>query len=157
MALYLTLILGLGGTALLDTGEVFAIALLVLTISTQTLFLLGSGRTELSRPIRGWRLVIPTAVASLLLAILIGGAGLALSELFYLDTEEWAFLSLWTLVAVSWIVCGFLLFIYCQGWERFTMIGRLTGILFAGSLAALLVSIPPILSSAGGRDTLWGF
>ncbi len=142
LALYLALILGLGGIALFNAGEAFAIAVLVFTFSTQALFLLGSGKLELSRPIRGWRLVMPAAVAGLMLAILIGGAGLALSELFYLDTEEWISVALLALVAASWIVWSLLLFVYCQGWERFTIIERLTGLIFTGSLASFLVSIP---------------
>ncbi len=142
LALYLALILSLGGTALLDAGEVFAIGLLVLTFSAQALFLLGSGRTELTRPIRGWRLVAPTAVAGLMLAILIGGAGLALSEVFYLEDGQWTAAALLALVAASWIVWSLLLFVYCQGWERFTILERLTGLIFTGSLASFLVSIP---------------
>ncbi len=35
LALYLTLILGLGGTAFFEAGEAFAVALLVFTFSTQ--------------------------------------------------------------------------------------------------------------------------
>lgn len=142
LALYLALILGLGGTALSDAGQAFAVAVLVLTLGSQALLIFGSGKLELTRPIRGWRLVIPTAVAGLMLAILIGGAGLALSELFYLDTAEWISVALLALVAASWIVWSLLLFVYCQGWERFNIIGRLTGLIFAGSLATLLVSIP---------------
>lgn len=135
--------MGLGGTALLDAGGALsAVALLVLTFSSQALFLLGSGKLELSRPLSGWRLAIPATVVGLMLAILIGGTGLALSELFYLDTEEWAFLGLWALMGTSWIVWSFLLFIYCRGWERFNVIGRLIGVLFAGTLATFLVSIP---------------
>ena len=45
-------------------------------------------------------------------------------------------------MAVSWIVWSLLLFIYTQGGERVTVIGKLTGLIFAGSLATLLVSIP---------------
>jgi len=142
LALYLALILGLGGTALSDAGQAFAVAVLVLTLGSQALLIFGSGKLELTRPIRGWRLVIPTAVAGLMLAILILGAGLALSELFYLDTAEWISVALLALVAASWIVWSLLLFVYCQGWERFNIIGRLTGLIFAGSLATLLVSIP---------------
>ncbi len=142
LTLYLALILGLGGTALFNAGEAFAVAVLVFTFSTQALFLLGSGKLELSRPIRGWRLVTPTAVAGLMLAILIGGTGLALSEVFYEEDGEWTAPALLALVAVSWIVWSLLLFIYCQGWERFTVIGKLTGLIFAGSLASFLVSIP---------------
>ena len=142
LALYLALILGLGGIALFNAGEAFAVAVLVFTFSTQALFLLGSGKLELSRPIRGWRLVTPTAVAGLMLAILIGGTGLALSEVFYEEDGEWTAPALLALVAVSWIVWSLLLFIYCQGWERFTVIGKLTGLIFAGSLASFLVSIP---------------
>ena len=141
LALYLSLILGFGGTVLFDAGEVFAVAALVFTFSTQALFLLGSGRLELARPIRGWRLIIPAVVAGLMLAILIGGAGLALSELFYLD-GEWVSVGLFALVALSWIVWSLLLFIYCQGWERFAVVERLTRLIFASSLATLLVSIP---------------
>ncbi len=142
LALYLALILGLGGTALSDAGQAFAVAVLVLTLCSQALLIFGSSKLELTRPIRGWRLVIPTAVAGLMLAILIGGAGLALSELFYLEDGQWTTPALLALVAVSWIVWSLLLFVYCQGWERFNIIGRLTGLIFAGSLATLLVSIP---------------
>jgi len=142
LALYLALILGLGGIALFDPGETLAVAVLVLTLGSQALLIFGSGKLELTRPIRGWRLVIPTAVAGLMLAILIGGAGLALSELFYLEDGQWTTPALLALVAVSWIVWSLLLFVYCQGWERFNIIGRLTGLIFAGSLATLLVSIP---------------
>ncbi len=141
LALYLGLVLGLGGIAFFGAGEVFAVVVLIFTFATQALFLLGSGKLELSRPVRGWRLIIPMAVAALMLAILIGGAGLALSELFYLD-GEWVSRALLAMVVASWFVWGFLLFVYCQGRERFSIIARLTGLIFAGSLASLLVSIP---------------
>ncbi len=141
LALYLALILSLTGIALFDGGGEFAVAALVLTLVSQALLIFGSGKLELTRPTRGWRLVIPTVVAGLMLAILIGGAGLALSELFYLD-DEWVSVALFALVALSWIVWSLLLFIYCQRRERFTVIGRLTGLIFAGSLGSLLVSIP---------------
>ena len=142
LALYLTLVLSLAGIALFDGGGEFAVAALILTLGSQALLIFGSGKLELSRPIRGWRLVAPAAVAGLMLAILIGGAGLALSEVFYLEDGQWTAPALLALVAVSWIVWSLLLFIYCQGWERFTVIGKLTGLIFAGSLASFLVSIP---------------
>ena len=140
LALYLGLVLSLGSTAFIDLRSAIPFAVLV-TLGFQALFIFGSGKLELNRPIRGWRLAIPAAVAGLMLAILIGGAGLALAELFYLE-EEWVFLAGLALMAVSWIAWSFLLFNYCQGWPRFNIIGRLTGLLFAGSLATLLVSIP---------------
>ena len=142
LTLYLALILGLGGTALLDIGATLAVAVMVLTFGSQALLIFGSGKLELTRPIRGWRLVTPTAVAGLMLAILIGGTGLALFEVFYQEDGQWTAPALLALVAVSWIVWSLLLFIYCQGWERFTVIGKLTGLIFAGSLASFLVAIP---------------
>ena len=142
LALYLALILSLAGLALFDGGDGFTVVvLLVLMFGSQALFLLGSGKLELSRPLRGLRLAIPAAVAGLMLAILIGGAGLALLELLEPDAD-WVFMGWLALVPVSWIVWSLLLYIYCRGQERFTTIGRLTGLLFAGSLAALMVSIP---------------
>ena len=142
LALYLTLVLSLAGIALFDGGGEFAVAALILTLGSQALLIFGSGKLELSRPIRGWRLVAPAVVAGLMLAILIGGAGLALSEVFYLEDGQWTAPALLALVPVSWVVWSVLLFIYCQGWERFTVIGKLTGLIFAGSLASFLVSIP---------------
>ncbi len=147
LALYLGLVLSLGGgTALFNEGgnegTAFVITVLALTLGSQALFLFGSGKLELSRPIRGWRLFIPTAVAGLMLAILIGAAALAIAELFYLNKGWVGVLLLYALVPVSWIAWSALLFVYCRGWERFTLIGRLTGLIFAGSLATLLVSIP---------------
>ena len=141
LALYSGLILSLSGIAFLGGGGGFAFAALVLTFGSQALLIFGSGKLELSRPIRGWRLVIPATVASLMLAILVGAVGGALWELFYLE-DDWIILVALALVAVSWIVWSLLIFIYCRGWEQINLIGRLTGLLLAGSLAALLVSIP---------------
>ena len=147
LALYLGLVLSLGGgTALFNEGgnegTAFVITVLALTLGSQALFLLGSGKLELSRPVRGWRLVIPAAVAGLMLAILIGAAAVATAELFYLNKGWVGVLLLYALVPVSWIVWSVLLFIYCRGRERFTILARLTGLIFAGSLATILVSIP---------------
>ncbi|MCH7620559.1 MAG: hypothetical protein IH870_01525 [Chloroflexi bacterium] len=141
LALYLGLVLSLGSTAFIDLRSAIPFAVLV-TLGFQALFIFGSGKLELNRPIRGWRLAIPAAVAGLMLAILIGGASLALLELFRLYEHILVFWRWMALMGVSWIVWSFLLFVYCQGWERFNIIGRLTGLIFAGSLATLLVSIP---------------
>ena len=141
LALYLALILSLGGIAFLGGGGGFAVTALTLTFGSQALFLLGSGKLELSRPILGWRLIAPAALAGLMLAILVGAVGGALWELFHLE-DDWIILVAVALLAVSWIVWSLLLFMYCRGWERITLLGRLTGLLIAGSLATLLVSIP---------------
>ena len=141
LALYLTLISSLGGIALLGGGGRFAVMVLVLTFGSQALFLFGSGKLELTRPIRGCRLIVPAAVAALMLAILIGSTVMALWELFYLE-DDWVIPAWLALVIVSWIAWGVLLFNFCRDRERFAIIERLTGLLFAGSLATLLVSIP---------------
>lgn len=141
LALYLAIILGLVGLAVADDGWFFALILLVLTFGSQGLFLYGSGRLELHRPIRGWRLVFPTAMASLMLTLLVGAVGLALSELFYLD-QDWLIFALLGLMAISWLVWTGLIWVYCQGRERFDALSRLTGLVFGGSLASLLVSVP---------------
>ena len=160
LALYLLLILSLVGTALLGFGEPFAViaiavVVLVFTFSSQALFLLGSGRTELSRPIRGWRLVIPAAMAGLLLALLVFGVNLAL--LILLETDAtWVYRWRWALVPVGWIAWSLPIFIYCRGWERIKIIGRLTGLLFAGGLATLLVTIPALLIATGRLHWLAG-
>ena len=141
LALYLALIMSLGGIDLLGGGGRFAVMVVVLTFGSQALFLFGSGKLELTRPIRGWRLIVPAAVAALMLAILIGSTVMALWELFYLE-DDWVIPAWLALVTVSWIAWGVLLFNFCRDRERFAIIERLTGLLFAGSLATLLVSIP---------------
>ena len=142
LALYLGLVLSLFGLVFFNGGEALVVAALALTFGSQAFFLFGSGRLELSRPVRGWRLVMPAVVAATMLAILIGGAGLALIELSNLQYNDQTLYLLLAGVPLSWLVWTLLLVIYFQGWERFTLIGRLTALVFAGSLAAFLFSVP---------------
>ena len=118
------------------------LTILAITVVSQAALILGAGSVQLSRPIRGWRLLIPVAVAAVMMVVLAGGLGLALGELFDLADEDWLLPVIAGFMGISWIFWGSLLFIYCRAAGRFTVLQKITAVIFAGSLVVLLVSIP---------------
>jgi len=115
---------------------------LAVLVLLQAVFIFGCGTVELGRPISGWRLLIPLAVASIMMAILIAGQALAVGELLDRPYAYWIGIIVYGAVGVSWICWGALSFIYCRGPERFVALRWLTTSLFAGSLVVLLTAIP---------------
>jgi hypothetical protein len=62
-------------------------------------------------------------------------------ELFRIEEDEAAML-FWLSVPLSWIFWGVLLFIYSKQWQRYRVLSRFSTMLFAGSLAELLATVP---------------
>lgn len=113
-------------------------------VVAQAMLILGTGTIQLCRPIRKRRLLLPVAAAAFMLAVLLGGLCVAAWELFELD--EWGFElhegGFIALLLASWVVWGWLLFVHVRHRPRYRVLGRLTTILFTGSLLELLATVP---------------
>ena len=86
LVLYIAIIVGLFGTILHDSlsdgGPLWPpILLLSVAVVSQVLFIFGAGTTNLCKPIRPRRLLIPAMVASLVMTVLVAGMLLAFIEL----------------------------------------------------------------------------
>jgi len=114
-----------------------------LFVVSQLVFVLGSGKIELCRPIRRRRLFLPVIAAGAMMAILAGALSLSLIELWEIDLqdngENFIF---WGIIIFSWIIWGILFYIHSHTLERFRAIKRLTTIVLGGSLIELLVAVP---------------
>jgi hypothetical protein len=149
LALYLLLILALLVMPLVTDGDGnavggMAIALGVMFVA-QALLIFGSGTIALCRPIRRRRLVLPVVVAATMLALLGLGLGIALWELFYLDdnpNQDFFGYLAFGVIGLSWIGWGVLLFGRLRDKPRYTVLRKLTTLIFAGSLAELLATVP---------------
>ena len=158
LALYVTLVLALLFGWLLEKDWLAVGIAAAIGLVAQVIFIVGAGRRDLCRPLRKRRLIVPVIVASLMFGLLALGLGLALTELFQLDTmpaKEGSYPILLTVfgeniyytvfmlaIAASWLGWGILLFLYGRRWQRFRVLSRLTALLFCGSLAELLATIP---------------
>lgn len=141
--LYALLLLALL-TSSLFVGPAFIIMAGVM-LAAQALFIFGAGTVELCRPIRRRRLALPVIVASLMFTLLVMGLFVALSELFEIDTtlrEDLFVFIFWSLIPLSWVGWGLLLWIYAKDWNRMRVLSRLSTMLFAGSLLELLATVP---------------
>jgi hypothetical protein len=140
LVLYVVLVTGL---FLISFVGVASLMLLGALFFMQALFILGAGTMELCRPIRKRRLWLPVMVAALMLAALVGGLFVALSELFYLERvvpgDSWD-LAFWIMVIGSWVLWGVLLWVRVRRWRRMRVLTRLSVLLFAGSLAELVAA-----------------
>ena len=143
LGLYLAVITALFTPVVLDSDDGDQLLVVVgLGILCQALFIFGAGTMQLCRPIRKHRLWMPICVAAFMLTLLLAGGTLALMELFYLDENE-ALVGLWLAgIPAAWGIWAVLLFIYARNWPRWTVLKRLTGLIFAGSLLELLASVP---------------
>ena len=148
LALYVLLIGGLLMLPLLNIGDGGAVGMLIalhVMLAGQALLILGSGTISLCRPIRRRRLALPVFVAATMLALLTAGLVIAMWELFYLDDHfsddvlGWAFFGI---VGASWIGWGVLLFSRLVDKPRYTVLRKLSALIFAGSLAELLATVP---------------
>ena len=151
LALYVALIVGLFAVEI--AGEYGVPVVGLVTLASQALFIFGAGTKDLARPIRRRRLVLPVAVAALMFSLLVGGATLALAELFSLAAgDDGSVLLFWGLFSETWVVGGLfsanwvfwgvLLHVYTRNLARFHAMLRLAQLVFAGSLAELLASVP---------------
>jgi hypothetical protein len=145
VALYVVII---GAFAVLCVTEDTAPAMLVFLgaiIATQLLLIFGSGTVRLCYPLRRRRLLLPVAIASLMLAALVGGLFIAGWELFKLDKafdDDLLSMVFFGTTGLSWIVWGMLLFAKLKNRPRYAVLSRITTYLFAGSLAELLATVP---------------
>lgn len=147
IALYAVLITGLFAFDIL----IFDATPIVTSVTCISLavFLFGAGSRNMCRPIRRPRLWLPVAAAAFMLTLLAAGVTLALSELFRVvlvqsNETSGSTNALWLIVALlgNWLLWGVLLFVYTRDLQRFEVIYRLAKIVFAGSLAELLASVP---------------
>jgi hypothetical protein len=107
---------------------------------TQFLFVFGTVKREIIRPVRKRRLVVPLLVSAAMLILLGFSAYAAADELFGKPTS-WLCGLLYVPLA-SWTVWGMLFFIHTRPAGRFTGLKRFTTFIFVGSLLELLATIP---------------
>lgn len=142
LSLYALLIAGLFGMAFfsdeLNTSILICIAIM---FASQAMFILGAGTIQLCRPIRRRRLVLPVIVSAGMLTLLFCGLIAAMAELFDID-QTVAPEVFWLAVAASWIGWGVLLFNYALNQPRYAVLSRFSRMIFAGSLAELLATVP---------------
>lgn len=155
LALYIAIILGLFSMAYIGRlpewlffleglhRELFwTVLLLVLTIGSQALFIFGSGTINLCQPIRRRRLVLPVTIATFMMAVLVAGLFLSLTELFEMEGNDWPQYVFWTILGLAWAGWSFAFYLECLDTERYTTVRNLTGAILAGSLIELLVAVP---------------
>lgn len=144
LGLYILLLLSLVGFSTLHPSEPFFLICLGVLLAAQAIFIFGAGTIQLCRPIRKRRLVLPVAVSALMLSLLLLGLSLALMELFQLDPfrDNTDVIIFWGLMLLSWVYWGVLLLAYTRRLQRFATMSRLANVLFAGSLAELLATVP---------------
>ena len=150
LALYVLLILGLLVWPLVaepgETEPAFTMLVAVgVMLAGQALLIFGSGTINLCRPIRRRRLVLPVFVAATMLALLMVGLSIAAWELLYLDgvpNDDALGYAMMGVIFLSWIGWGVLLFSRLQNKPRYTVLRKLNTLIFAGSLAELLATVP---------------
>lgn len=148
LALYVLLLLALLVTPLIGgDGEALVAVLVALLVmlAGQAILIFGSGTISLCRPIRRRRLVLPVVVAATMLALLVAGLIVALWELFHLDKrygENVLKLIFFGVVGASWLGWGVILLARLRDKSRYTVLRKLTTLIFVGSLAELLATVP---------------
>jgi len=141
--LYVLVVVGLVSIWLSPGGGERQIYLSVvcLLVATQVLFICGVRTIELCRPIKRYKIILPVAVASLMMAVLAGSASLALGELIDVEKKGWAPYAFWTIILINWIGWAVLFFAHCSGLERYHILKRLTVTVLAGRLLEFLASV----------------
>ena len=145
LALYALLLFSPFVLMFFGEAEVSILIFLAVLLVSQAVFTFGSGTIQLCRPIRKRRLLMPVIVSSAMLTLLVGGLMLAGMELFRLDDafeDDWLGIIFFTLLGLSWIGWGVLLLAYTRDLPRYRAMSRMTGAIFAGSLAELLATVP---------------
>ena len=151
--LYLLLVAGLSAISVIS-GEVFAWIVVGVTLFALALFILGAGHKGLFRPIGRPRIFFPVVSASLMLTALLAGLTLALTETFRMDLEDeiWVVVAFWGSLVATWGFWTIVLYVYTRKMPRYQAIFRLAQLIFAGSIAELLASVPShiFVSKRGG-------
>ncbi len=145
LALYLLIAAGLLLTWIDEWRETIFIVVLIAMLLSVGLLIFGTGTIALCRPLRRRRLILPVVGAATMLTLLVAGLMTSAYELFYLDKYDFEELGAWIFIGVlgaSWIGWGVLLWQYAIHRSRYTVLGRLTAAIFAGSLLELLATVP---------------
>ncbi len=142
LVLYFALIIGLGILAFRpdnNTGLVIVFSVAVISLIT---FIGGTASKDLWRPIRRPRLILPVISAAFMLAFLTTSLTAALDELLMANAFPAATWAGWAILAANWAFWSVLLFVYTRNLNRFGVIYQLAKLVFAGSLAELIATIP---------------
>jgi hypothetical protein len=144
LALYIVIVAGLTIHFISEQWHETALMLVIAAMyASQALLIFGTGTIRLCYPIRRRRLILPVLAAATMLALLVLGFLCAMWELFWLnDTNLDSQILMTSLLALSWIGWGVLLWYHVRGRPRHGVLKRLTTWLFAGSLAELLATVP---------------
>jgi hypothetical protein len=121
---------------------VWTIVILAATFVSQALFVMSFGRIEVCRPVRKSRMIIPVALASMLMAFILYGLILSLIEFFEWHTG-WAegntgFL---IIMSIAWILWGIVFFLLFSKSTNYKAQRGIISLLLTGSLAELLASV----------------
>jgi hypothetical protein len=116
------------------------IGLAVLIVS-QAVLLKAVGTSDLCRPVRPLRLIIPVAIAAFMMAVLVVALTLAISELVRAEFPT-SILVFWLILGASWVFWFVVFFFYTRRTERYRVIKRLTAMVLTGSLLELLATVP---------------
>lgn len=120
----------------------WTILVLVITVLSQTLFILVAGTINLCRPVQRRRLLVPVIIASLMMTILVGALTVSIAELLDADGGDWLIYVFWIIVGLSWIAWSVVFFIRYRDTERYKILRSLVCAIIAGSLVELLAAIP---------------
>jgi hypothetical protein len=144
LLLYLALVAGLFASVLAD-GEGWVWVVAGVTLTASGVFILGAGHKDLFRPIGRPRILFPVASAALMLSALLSGLTMALVELFEFQVEDddsWAVAAFWGSLLATWIFWGVVLYIYTRRLPRYLAVHNMARLIFAGSIAELLATVP---------------
>ena len=145
LGLYLAIVVGLSVPFFLDEEGILTWAVMFGgTIACQALLIFGAGTIRLCRPIRKQRLWMPVLAATGMMFVLSGGLLLSLFELEFGDDNPSLLVTvsfMWVLWG-NWVLWAPLIWIHVNGRRRMSVLGRLTRLMFVGSLAELLACVP---------------
>jgi hypothetical protein len=139
----LLLVTGLLSSVLIS-GDIWTWIVAGVTLLSQALFILGAGHKDLFRPIRRPRILFPVATASLMLTALLGGLTIALMELFFMDEDgmDEGAVAFWVSMLATWGFWATVLYAYTRNMPRHQAILNMARLIFAGSIAELLATVP---------------
>jgi hypothetical protein len=146
---------GPGGMRVL--GVFLQVLPLAVLFEAQGVFIVGGGTSRLCEPIRPWRLWMPVAVASFVVAVelssavvlAITAAARFLGLLLPTDLPR-AVPYVVRLSIGGWAVLGVLLWYLVRRRRRYAALSRLAAIMFAGGVVQFLAAVPSLLSTITG-------
>jgi len=164
MGLYFAILIALFGAAYsgnypdwlllysLEGKLLWTLLVLAITVVSQVIFVLVPGTTNLSRPIRRGKLVVPVIIASLMMTVLIGAIIISIVGLLDVQGEDWFVYLFWIVIGLTWIVWGIFFFIRYKDTGCYKTLKKLISTIIAGSLIELLIAIPShlIVTRRGG-------